>query len=209
MNRFSPAAFNRLLGGPMRQAFGWRKASSCPCLEDGQPDPTCALCRGKGRTWAAEVVGWAGMTSQEPKKATAAFGNWTPGDAVITIPNDSPLYGCGWYDRFRAIDSDTTFSEVVIPDVNDHLLGSIKQITRVFWKNDAGDAYVEGGIPTVATNGALVFASGAPPEGVQFTVEGRRWDELYCYDKLPSDRNVGISGLPLKLNARAFDMFGR
>lgn len=212
--RLSPARFNAFLGagGSVTQKFFWRRRSACPCVAEssGQARFDCPICGGKGNIYAAEVPGWAGMTNQTPQKAQAIFGSWEPGDCVITIPSNSPLYGARRFDRIRADDSTNPFSEVIRPGLNDRVQGKIKSIDRVLWidPND-NTKIIEGGIPTVAADGSLSWTSGAPPAGVNYTIEGVRYDEFFVWHPLASDRNSGISGLPLKLAARVYDLMGR
>jgi hypothetical protein len=209
--RLSPALFNQFLGSSVRQDFMWRRRSACPCVSasSGAARYDCPVCNGKGHIWAsAEVPGWAGMSNQIPKKSATPI-NWEPGDATLTIPSDSPLYGVRQYDRIRALGSTNPFSEVIVPGRNDKLRMPVVSVSRVFWLATDGETIVEGGIPTVAANGAMTWASGAPPAETSFTVEGTREDEFFVYDSLASDRNSGVSGLPLKLQARKFDLLGR
>lgn len=148
------------------------------------------------------------MSNQVPKKAMTPI-NWEAGDAMLTIPAASPLYGLRQYDRLRALNSTNPFSEVIVPGRNDKLRMPVIAVARVFWLAPDGVTIVEGGIPTVAADGAMSWSAGAPPAGSSFTVEGTREDEFFVYTSLPSDRNSGVSGLPLQLQARKFDLLGR
>jgi len=209
--KLSPALFNQFLAGSVRQDFKWRRRSACPCVNaaSGQAQYDCPVCNGKGHIWSStEVDCWAGMANQIPKKSFQPV-SWEPGDAVLTIPSDSPLYAARQYDRIRALNSSTTFSEVITPGRNDKLRMPVIEVTRTFWIADDKQTIVEGGIPTVSADGGLSWSSGSPPAGRSFTVEGTRADEFYIYDSLPSDRNSGVSGLPLMLQARNFDLLGR
>ena len=102
--QLSPTAFNAHLLN-IGQRLGWRRAFACPCVNpaSGAARQDCPLCRGKGRQWAAEVIGVAGMQNQSQKKGFAQFGTWEPGDALLTVGSDSPFYDAGQYDRFRAV----------------------------------------------------------------------------------------------------------
>jgi hypothetical protein len=209
--RFSPARFNAHLR-KIGQQFAWRRAFACPCQRPGEesPAPNCPLCLGKGVQWDVEQEGWAGMTSQNSKKGMADFGVWEAGDCVLTIPENSPLYDAGRFDRIRAKNSTNQFMDVLRRGFTDRLVGAIVSIDRVLWTNDAGTAVVEGGIPTVAPNGALTWASGAPPEGRHYSISGVRYDEYYVYPNLPTDRMAhGGARLPRKLLARRLDLFAR
>lgn len=209
--QLSPGEFNGFLA-TVGQKFAWRQAFACPCVNpaSGASKPGCPLCNGKGQMWGAEVPGVAGMTSQNQKKGFANFGTWEPGDAVLTIGSDSPLYQAGHFDRFRAINSTQRFSQIVVPGQNDKLLGTIVSISRVFWLTPDGTAAIEGDIPTVGADGSLTWDSGAPPAGKTYSISGVRYDEFFAYMALPSNRNEHQgAALPQKLPVRKFDLFGR
>lgn len=211
--RFNPAAFNRFLGpgGPVTQELAWRRAFSCPCFNpaSGATLPNCPVCRGKGRIWSDEVTGNAGFTNQAPGKSFAQFGVWEPGDALLTIPETSPFYVAGWYDRFRGLNSSSPFSYNLTRGDNDILYGTVQSITRVFWLGTDQTTIIEGGIPTVGSDGSLTWASGEPPAGKQYSLTGVKFDEYFVFRTLTSDRNVGVNGLPLRLQLRVFDLAGR
>lgn len=209
--QLSPGAFNAFLGG-IGQDFAWRQSFACPCVNpaSGAAKQNCPLCFGKGRQWSAEVSGKAGMTNQSQKKGFASFGTWEPGDAVLTIGSDSALYAAGQYDRFRAVNSTHVFSHNLMHDGSDKLLGTVVSISRVFWLNSAGTATVEGGIPTVAADGSMTWATGEPSAGAAYSISGVKYDEFFVYMDLPSNRNEHAGAtLPKRLPVRRFDLFGR
>lgn len=205
----APTAFNRVLSGVLGQPIGWRKASSCPCVSpsSGAASPTCPICSGKGVFWEAEVEGVAGLSGQSQSKAMAQFGEWEPGDSLLTIPSSAPFYQAGRFDRFRAINSTERFSVVVDPDGSNRLQGAIVSLESVKWVS--GGVLVSGDLPTVDATGAMTFASNGPPADKPFVVAGVRYVEFYAYLNLPVNRNVGTLGLPRKLPLRRFDLFGR
>ena len=211
--RLSPAAFNAFLSGPVGTSLAWRKRSACPCItpSSGSADPLCPLCRGKRHLWATEVVGAAGVTNQTPQKLQAQFGTWESGDCVLSLPEASPLYAAGPFDRFRALNATTPFSEVLSPDGVNQLVGSIVAITRVFWRSVDHQSLVEGAVPVVAADGSLSWADpdGAPPADTSYTVEGTRFVEWFAFTNRPASRTVGVTGLPLKLGARRLDLLTR
>ena len=207
--QLSSGAFNAFLGG-VGQDFQWRRASACPCINpaSGAATPNCPFCSGKGVTWAAEVAGKAGMQQQSPRKQFAMFGVFEPGDATLTIPSNSVLYGAGHLDRFRALNSTNPFSTAMIRGDNDKILGTVQSISRVYWI--AADVIVEGGIPAVGDDGTLTWTSGEPPAGTAYSISGIKYDEFFVYLSLPSDRNAHAgAALPRKLLARKFDLFNR
>ena len=161
--------------------------------------------------WGHEVTQgcFAGMTNQSQQKSFAQFGTWEPGDAVLTIPENSALYSARQYDRIRSLTASSPFSSVIIRGTGDRIVGAGIELKRVFWLTTDGTAIVEGVLPHIDNGGNLTWASGGPPIGQGYTVEGVKALELFVYLGLPSMRNSGTNGLPKKLLARKFDLFGR
>lgn len=208
--QLDPAAFNAHFRH-MGQNVAWRRSHACPCINPASrhAKPNCPRCNGKGRTWDDEKTDRIGVTSQSSKKMQAMFGVWEPGDVVLSIPSDSPIYEIGPYDRVRLLNATSRFSTALIRGEGDRLLGTIKCVDRVFWLASDGETEVEGGIPDVAANGALTWHSGAPAEGSTFSISGVKYDEYFCWPEQSIDRNIHGARLPRRLMARKFDLFGR
>jgi hypothetical protein len=210
-----PGAFNAFLGmgGAVTQQMAWRRAYACPCFNpaSGAAVPSCQVCGGKGHTWDDEVIGNTGLTNQSPAKMMAQFGVWEPGDAILSIPSNSPLYAAGWYDRFRALGATNPFSRNLTHGTEDVVYGTLVEIDRVFWIDTDGITLIDGDIPDFDDIGNLTWEAGeiAPAVGQQYSVTGTKFMEYYAYRQLPANRNVGIAGLPLKLPVRSFDLFSR
>ena len=212
---FSAGRFDAAFAGALGQAFGYRKATRCPCFNEasGQALPTCQICMAKGVFWAPETTQgcFAGMTSQTQQKGMSAFGEWSPGDATLTIPGASAMYGAGHQDRFRCLDATSPFSTILVHDGTDVLLGTVQSISRVCWIDPTNPAkLVEGGIPKVSAAGALTWSAGEPPADIGYSISGVKWLEFYAWLQLPAMRDIGqVQGLPKKLAVRRFDLFGR
>ena len=209
--RLNPAAFNTFLAG-IGQRMLWQSASACPCIEvhSGAAKPGCPLCLGKGHIYAAGVECVAGVASQKVVKQWAAFGMYEQGDAILVIPSDSPLYAAGRWDKITMLNGSDRFSRVLTRGRNDRLHESILSVDKVFWLNPAGDTVVPGGIPTVAPDGSLTWASGEPPAGTKYTIEGQRRPTYFVFDNMPSDRNQHQGALlPKNLVARQWDVMSR
>jgi hypothetical protein len=210
--QLSPARFNAHLAG-MGQDVAWRRAYACPCISPGSgaAKPTCPLCRGKGRQWDTELVVRIGVVNQNSKQAMAQFGVWEPGDVLFSIGSDSPAYVIGQYDRMRLINSTSPFSIVRTRGDSDYITGTLQSLTRVFWLNTAGDAVIEGSLPTIQTdNMNWAWTSGGPPAGTQYTVTGTKFDEYYFFLDGSNDRNHHAgAALPRKAPGRRFDLFAR
>lgn len=209
--QLSPDAFNAHIAR-MGASFYHRRAYACPCQTPGSnaADPACPNCDGKGITWAAETGPHkVGFTQQQAKRASDRYGSWEPGDAVLTLGSDTPVYQAGHYDRFRSAIGTSPFSFNLRRGLNDKLNGSIVAIDRVFYRNDA-KALVECAIPTVGAGGVLTWASGvSPPNGYFYSVSGTRYDEFFAYMALTQDRPIHDAALPRKLPVRRLDLFAR
>ena len=206
-----PDAFNALLDH-LGEDWQWRKSWSCACLNpnSGSPLVNCPRCAGKGRFWDPPVTGTAGVASSNIQQQWAKLGNWDQGDIVVSIPENSPLYDIGLYDRALLPTSTEPFSRTLRRGApNDRLLATPAEITRVFWY-DGDNNLVEGGIPTVAANGVLTWASGAPPDGVAYSISGTRYLEYFCFGPMSADRMKHHGNrLPRRIVLKRFDLFGQ
>ena len=149
------------------------------------------------------------MANSKVQRQWAEFGQWENGDIVVTIPENTPMYDMRQFDRVLMLNNTDGFSLALTRGQNDYLHVPVDAVERVFWL-DAEGAIVEGGIPTVGDDGALVWASGEPPAGTQYSISGTRYAEFFCYGDYPSDRNMhrGMR-LPRRVVLRRFDLFGR
>lgn len=129
---------------------------------------------------------------------------------VVSIPENSPMYEMGQFDRVINRNSTDHFSlPLVRGDESERLHFPVEKIDRVFWL-DAGGAIVDGGIPTVGPDGTLTWASGAPPLGATYSVSGKKFNEFFCWGPYPSNRNEHQGArLPKRVVLRKFDLFGR
>ncbi len=208
--RLDPAAFNRHLDF-IGQNFKWRKAYACPCVNvhSGAADPSCPQCKGQGKTYGASVDAIAGMAGQKIQQRWAQSGMYQMGDAVVTIQESSPMYEMGRGDLVIMMNSTDYFSLSMIHDGSDKLYDHVEAINRVFWLDGDSDI-VEGGIPTVATDGSLTWTSGAPPANITYSITGTRFSLYYCFDQYPSDRNEHQGArLPKRVVMRVADTYSR
>ncbi|MEX3764469.1 hypothetical protein [Paraburkholderia phenoliruptrix] len=209
--RLNPAAFNAHLNS-IGQNFKWRKAFHCPCVNphSGAAAPSCPQCGGKGRIWNAPLDAVAGIAGQKVQLAWAQMGLWQDGDCVVSVPENSPMYEMGQFDRVTLLNSTVYFSSVLVRSgQNERIMGAVEKVTRVFWL-DQGKNIVEGGIPTVGADGTLTWSSGAPPAGVQYSVTGTKFTEYFCWGPYPSNRMEHQGArLPKRVILRSFDLYGR
>lgn len=211
--KLNAAAFNRHLAF-MGQRVRWRRAYSCPCTNEfsGAALPDCPQCSGKGHIWSSPgVESVVGVTAQQINPQWQDFGNFEQGDMQMTVPSDSPLYEMGRFDRVVLLNSTDRFSRIYIRgETRERLDVPVLSIDRVFWLNDDKSEIIEGGIPSFDAAGALTWASGEPPDGVQYSLAGTRYAEYFVWQTLPSDRKEHSGALlPLKVPLRKFDLFGR
>lgn len=212
--RFNPSRFDRLLTN-IGQRVLWRHSYSCACLNpaSGQPDPKHALCGGKGRIWDAPVATVSGIANQSTQSKWAGMGKWATGDLVLSVPQASPLWGAGMYDRITMLDATDGFSLPLVRGApSERLLFQPASISRVFWLDPMTRLPVDGGAPVVAADGTLSWPPGvaAPPAGATYSLSGAKLNEYFIFDNFPNDRNEH-SGmrLPRRVVARQWDLFSR
>jgi hypothetical protein len=209
--RLNPAAFNAHLNN-IGQTCAWRKAFHCPCVNpfSGAADPSCPQCGGKGRLWDLAQTGIAGIAGQKVQQAWAQFGMWQDGDAVVSIPESSPLYEMGQFDRVTMMNATEDFSLVLVRGAPvEKLFFNVNSIIRVFWL-DVNKNVVPGGIPTVGADGSLSWVTGAPPIGTQYSISGKRFSEYFCWGPFPNMRGEHQGArLPKRVVLRSFDLFSR
>lgn len=212
--RFNPGAFDRFLTG-IGQQVEWRRSYACACVipTSGAPDPKHALCSGKGRLWDPPVPTVTGVASQSVTAEWMQSGQYETGDMVLSIPQVSPLWNAGQFDRVLMLNSTDVFSMPLTRGApNERLLLKVQSIDRCFWLHPTTRLVVEGGIPVVDADGNLSWPGGVgePPPGMLYSLTGQKFDEYFIFGQYPSDRNQH-SGmrLPRKLVARKWDLFGR
>lgn len=212
--RFNPAAFDRHLNN-IGQKVQWRRSYACACVNpaSGAADPKHALCAGKGRIWDKPVDTVAGIARQETLAEWMKAGLWESGDMVLSIPQASPLWDAGQFDRVTMLNATDTFSQPMVRGApTEKFLFKPLTINRVFWLAQGTRELVEGGIPVMDANGVPSWPGGVgePPPGASYSITGTRYDEYFIFQGLPSDRNQhqGMR-LPKRVIARKWDLFGR
>lgn len=231
------AAFNAQLRR-MGQDVVWARASKCPCVDPttGSPSPTCKVCRARSYLWADGVPARCGLSGMSVQREWAAFGQFMSGDVVVSVGSDQPLYAAGEMDRVLFIQSSESFDyiqcrgalqefrllapspvlltrgEVSAAFVKPLPPGfSVITFDRCFWLTPARDAVIEGGLPVQALDGSLSWPDGGePPEGVSYTLRGRRVPEYFVFGAFPRDRaHYGGQALPRRVTLRKWDLFGK
>lgn len=207
--QLNPHRFNAHLQ-KLGQDMLWRKAYACPCRnrQSGAARTNCPQCSGKGQIWAIAKSASAGVAGQKVQQQWAQFGTYESGDVVLTIPENSPVYELGRYDRVTLLNNTNPFSETVQRG-EDRIYRRIKAIERVFWL-DSESQVVEGSIPAVDDSGALTWGGGSPPPGSQYSISGTAFTEYFCWGDFTTDRAMHHGArLPRKVVLRLFDLFGR
>lgn len=211
--RFNPGAFDAWLAN-IGQQVAWRRSYACACVnpESGAPDPKHALCQGKGRLWDAPIETVAGITAQKVTAQVIAAGMYEAGDVTITIPQSSPMWDCGLYDRILLLNNTNVFSRPMKRGApNERLLFTVESLIRAFVLHPTTRQPVDIPLPVVDLNGNVSWPAGdGPAPGVQYSLTGVKFDEYFVYMDQSNDRNEH-SGMrmPKRLQARLFDLFGR
>jgi hypothetical protein len=233
----SETRFNAMLNS-MGQVVSWRRAHECPCRDarSGAADFKCPICKGKGVYWelpsppyfskpyfgseyfgpsyfgcsskCGAGTGIAAIAGQKVQNEWAKLGEYEAGDQVMTLPSDSPLYDIGQNDRLIMTQSSVPFSQVFLHDGSDRIDFRVVSILAVYWRD--GSSLVNGGIPEVKIDGSLSWTEREPPNGVRYTITGRRRPEFFIFREMPQDRaHYGGQRLPRRVVARRMDLFGR
>lgn len=205
--------FNRHLAN-MGQKINWQQSYACSCFSQssGAADPKCKLCSGKGRIWDPVKDTVCGVAKQDTQAEWADSGLWESGDLVVSIPENSPMWDSGQFDRVTMLNASDKFSQPLQRGaVSERLLFVPQRVDRVFWKEPVTQALVEGGIPVVAPNGTLSWPGGGePPPGMTYSLTGWKYSEYFVFGDFPSSRNEhGGVRLPKRVVLRRFDLFGR
>lgn len=206
----SPRKFNGLLSR-LGQSFGWRKGYACPCVDpySKAANMSCPQCTGLGRIWLQAVEGSAGIVGRDQMRNFADMGRWDEGDIMLSIPSNSPLYALGEFDRVVSLNRSEPFSINLTRGSGDVMRQPVLEVERVFWL-DPHLAIVEGGIPKVSDDGVMTWEAGEPPEGVTYSITGRRRQEFFVYRDMPADRPLHHGAkLPRRVVLKRFDLYGR
>lgn len=212
--QFNPAAFDSFLAG-VGQSVLWRRSYACACVSpsSGQPDPKHALCGGKGRLWDPPVATVTGIARQQVVAEWIQTGQYETGDMVLSIPQNSPLWDAGQFDRVTMLNSTDVFSLPMQRGApSERLLFPVQSVTRCFWLHPTTRVVVEGSVPVIDANGVPTWPSGVgePPPASTYSLSGTKFDEYFIFGAFPSDRNQhqGMR-LPKRVIARKWDLFGR
>jgi len=213
--RFNPGRFDAFLN-KIGQQVEWRRSYSCACVNpnSGAPDPKHALCQGKGRLWDPPVATITGIASQQVQLEWQNSGQYESGDMVLSIPQNSPLWEAGQFDRIMLLTGTDAFSmPLQRGSPRERLLFRPQRIERCFWHHpQSRETIVEGTPPQVDAQGNLSWPGGVgePPTGITYSLSGVKFDEYFVFQQLPSDRNQhqGMR-LPRRVTVRKWDLYGR
>lgn len=207
--QLDPLAFNSHLAG-MGQDVTWRRSHACPCVNpnSGQAKAMCPHCAGKGRIWEAGVDARTGVAGGEVVKRWMQSGIADMGDIIVSIPSNSRLYGIGPLDRVLFRNRTEPFSQNIVKGVQERIRFFVVSVEKVLYLNGAGEL-VDAPLPEVKTDGTLDWNGAELPDGVTFSVTGRRKAEYYCFPESFFDRpHHAGAPLPRRVVLRRFDLYG-
>lgn len=210
--RLNAARFDRHLAN-LGQRFTYRCSYMCSCINpnSGQATPGCPICAGKGHFWDDAIPAMAASANQKAQMAWASTGLYKDGDIVLTVPQNSPIWDAGQFDRLTMLDGSQRFSQALRRgDPTERLLFTPKAFERVFWISPTTKALVDGGLPVADAKGNLSWTEKAPPPGTTYTLTGTRLQEYFLFQELPRNRNMhsGVR-LPKMVVVREMDLFKR
>ena len=210
--RLNPGHFNRFLGN-IGQQFLWRRSYACSCFNSasGAADAKCPVCSGKGHIWVEPIQASAASAGQKTQVAWAKMGLFEEGDIVMTVPENSPLWDAGQFDRVTMLNATDRFSRPMQRGApNEKLPFTVTKVDRVFWISPTTKAIVDGGMPTFDDNGRPTWTDREPPPGMKYSITGTRLSEYYIYMDLPRNRNMHDGArLPKLTVLRRWDLLGR
>jgi len=204
---FEPSEFNAFLNN-IGQDVMWRRARACPCVNpnSGQAAFTCPHCDGKGRIWMAEVAARTGVAGGSVQKQWVNFGMYAEGDIVVSVPSDSPMYAIGPFDRVLFLNRTEPFSQNIVKGVNEVIRFAVVELETVLYID--GDNVVDAPLPLIMSDGTLDWSGVELPDGVTFSITGRRRAEYYAFPSTAWDRpHHAGAALPRKVVLRRFDMY--
>lgn len=211
--RFNAGRFDRFLNN-IGQQFMWRRAYACSCVQphSGAPDAKCPVCVGKGQIWVAPTACSAAAAGQKTQVEWAKMGLYQSGDIVMTVPQNSPLWDAGQFDRVTMLNATDKFSQPLKRGApTEKLMFTVTKVDRVFWISPATKTIVEGGIPLVDEAGRLSWPDGRePPPNMSYSITGQRLSEYFVFQDMPRNRNMhdGMR-LPKLVVLRRWDLMGR
>lgn len=211
--QFNREAFNRHVEN-MGQSILWEASFVCSCVNptSGAADPKCKLCSKRGRIWNPRKETVCGICKQETQAEWADSGLWESGDLVVTIPEKSPMWDSGQFDRVTMLNATDRFSQPMVRGGNpERLLFVPQRIERVFWKA-TDQSLVEGGLPQIDATGVPSWPGGVgePPPGTTYSLTGWKYSEYFVFGNFPANRNMhkGMR-LPKRVVLRRWDLYGR
>jgi hypothetical protein len=212
--RFNQQHFNRFLNN-IGQDVVWRKSFGCACKNptSGMPDTKCKVCVGKGVFWPGSPVATiVALASQNTQAKWSNNVRATVGDIVVTIPEVSPMWLAGQFDRMVMENGEDRFSYPLMRGAhNEKMFFQILSIERVFSVVPATGVITDYPIPTIGNEGQVIWPTGTgPAAGVTYSITGRMRSEYFIYESFPMNSNShqGMR-LPRKVVMRRFDLWGR
>jgi len=154
----------------------------------------------------------AGVAHQNVDAQSIAAGVFEAGDMLLSIPENSPMWGIGQYDRVLMMNSTDVFSQPLERNgATERLLFTAKSFTRAFSLDPVTRDAVEWPLPVVDANGNLSWPAGdGPPDGTVYSLTGEKYDEYFVLNSYPSDRGEHSGArLPKRVNLRVWDLFAR
>lgn len=204
---FNAEEFNAHLN-EIGQDVLWRRAHACPCVSphSGHASPACQHCTGSGRLWKRPVEARTGVAGGNVHKQWLTTGLAAAGDVIVSVPSDSPLYKVGPYDRVLFLNRTEPFSQNIVKGVNEQISFAVVELESVLYLQDG--ELVDAELPMVLPDGSINWSGVELPDGVTFSLAGRRRAEYYCFPESPFDRphNVGAA-LPRRVVLRRFDLY--
>jgi len=190
----------------------WFQAFTCPCRkpETLGADPTCPVCDGRGSRWDAGVAVQIGFATPQATREFDLPTAWVNGDAMITLPTDSPAYHAGEYDRFVLTETTYRYSSILSRGTTDTLpYHRIACVERVWMIANGQPITLREYVDYRLDENRLVWLTNAVPVGTQYAVQYRAMAEYFVFKDLVQDHHAFGDALPRKVHVRVMSLFGQ
>lgn len=208
---FAPERFQQMVCGMGHRAH-WLQSTLCPCqnTHTGGADLTCSLCGGVRFLWSDPVEVVIGVQTQQQRRRWAPMTEWLEGDAIVTIPPESPAMDAKEYDRFVILDARYPYVAILKRDTKDIVKHALIHRVNAVWAiiNDARVDFIED-VDYRINGNQVVWLTGTLPSAQQYTIEYDAAPEYYVYQELSRSRIYFRRAMPRMVHVRLMDLFSQ
>lgn len=193
------------------QRVSWERALKCPCrsTRTGGALPDCPVCSGNGWLWESPVEVRMPVQKMQTSRKWATQTEWEDGDLLVTVLPSSEAYALAEYDRLTLVESSLTLSHVLTRGNGDRLKYRFPLAVEVWAIVGNAKADLVEGTDFTLNGNVLTWLTNTVPSGGQYSVRYQARPQYFVYRELVSDRRVGGSAMPRKVQVRLMDLMDR